>query len=202
MPTPVPLKILSRRHQRSRLVGALLFALLVGIVVHAVRPGPTTQVRYEVIGALALLTVTFMRLLLGLRRIAFPRASAVLVIEGTALWLFFAMGVLIVGRQHLDEVVAVTAIFWGATVIPGLVVLALIQHLWPPRRSLTCPACEYDLRESTSSLCTECGNRFEATCAACGCRLARLADGACPDCRAGITPDTVLIRAGASLRQG
>lgn len=188
VPTPVPLKILSRRHQRNRLIIALLFALGVGITVHAVRPAPTTGVRYEVLGALALLSVTFLMLLLGLRRIAFGRAAAVLVIEGTALWVFFAVGVLIVGRQNLDEVVAVTAIFWASTVLPGLVVLSIIQHLWPPCRSLTCPDCEYDLRESTSSVCTECGNRFEATCGLCGCALQQIAPGTCPDCRGVLTP--------------
>ncbi len=194
MPTPVPLKILSRRHQRNRLIIALLFALGVGITVHAVRPAPTTQFRYEVLGALALLSVAFLMLLLGLRRIAFQRAAAVLVIEGTALWLSFAVGVLIVGRGNLDEVVAVSAIFWGSTVLPGLVVLSMIQHVWPPSRSLTCPVCEYDLRESTSSVCNECGNRFEATCAACGCALQQSATGTCPDCRSVLTPDAVLIR--------
>ncbi len=193
MPTPVPLKILSRRHQRNRLIITLLFALGVGITVHAVRPAPTTQVRYEVVGALAVLSVAFLMLLLGLRRIAFQRASAVLVIEGTALWLSFAVGVLIIGRQNLDEVVVVTAIFWGSTVLAGLVVLAFIQHIWPPHRSLSCPVCEYDLRESTSSLCTECGNHFEATCAACGCALQQIATGTCPDCRSVLTPETVLI---------
>ncbi len=118
MPTPVPLKILSRRHQRNRLIIALLFALGVGITVRAIRPAPTTQVRYEVVVALAVLSAAFLMLLLGLRRIAFPRAAAVLVIEGTALWLSFAVGVLIIGRQDLDEVVAVTAIFWASTVLP------------------------------------------------------------------------------------
>ncbi len=194
MPTPVPLKILSRRDQRNRLIIALLFALGVGITVHAVRPTPTTQVRYEVLGALALLSVAFLMLLLGLRRIAFGRASAVLVIEGTALWLSFAVGVLIIGRRDLNEVVVVTAIFWGSTILTGLVVLSFIQHVWPPRRSLTCPVCEYDLRESTSSVCTECGNRFEARCAACGCGLQQIATGTCPDCRSVLSPDAVLIR--------
>ncbi len=194
MPTPVPLKILSRRHQRNRLIITLLFALGVGITVHAVRPAPTTQVRYEVVAALALLSFAFLMLLLGLRRIAFGRASAVLVIEGTALWLSFAAGVLIIGRRDLNEVVVVTAIFWGSTVLTGLVVLSFIQRVWPPRRSLTCPVCEYDLRESTSSVCTECGNRFEATCASCGCALQQIATGTCPDCRSVFTPDAVLIR--------
>ncbi len=194
MPTPVPLKILSRRHQRNRLFIVLLFALVVGILVHAVRPAPTTRFRYEVLLALVVLSGAFLMLLLGLRRIAFQRAAAVLVIEGTALWLFFAVGVLIIGRRDLEEVVTVTAIFWGSTVLTGLVVLSIIQRVWPPRRSLTCPACEYDLRESTSSVCTECGNRFEATCAACGCALQQMATGACPDCRSVLTPDAVLIR--------
>lgn len=193
MPTPVPLKILSRRHQRNRLFVVLLFALCVGIAVHAVRPGPTTQVRYEVLGALALLSVAFLMLLLGLRRIAFHRAAAVLAIEGTALWVSFAVGVLIIGRRDLDEVVAVTAIFWAVTALPGVVVLSIIQHVWPPRRSLTCPVCEYDLRESTSNVCTECGNGFEAICASCGCALQQIATGSCPDCRTVLTPDTVLI---------
>ncbi len=200
MPTPVPLKILSRRHQRNRLIIALVFALGVGVTVHAVRPAPTTQVRYEVIGALVLLSVTFLMLLLGLRRIAFQRAAAVLVVEGTALWVSFAVGVLLIGQGDLDEVVVVTAIFWASTVLPGLVVLSIVQHHWPPLRSLTCPVCEYDLRESTSSVCTECGNRFEATCAACGCALQQIATGTCPDCRSVLTPDTVLVRPHEGLR--
>ncbi len=75
--------------------------------------------------------------------------------------------------------------------------LAVLQDSgdrWPPRRSLTCPVCEYDLRESTSSVCTECGNHFEATCAACGRALQQIATGTCPDCRSVFTPDAVLIR--------
>lgn len=197
MPTPVPLKILSRRHQRNRLIVAMLFALVVGIAVHAVRPGPTMQVRYEVLGALALLSGTFLILLLGLRRIAFHRAATVLAIEGTALWVSFAVGVLIIGRRDLDEVVAVTAIFWAATALPGLVVLSIIQHVRPPLRSLTCPVCEYDLRESNSDVCTECGNGFEATCASCGCELRQIAPGTCPDCHSVLTRDAVLIRSRA-----
>ncbi|MHC5025493.1 MAG: hypothetical protein ACYTGR_01860 [Planctomycetota bacterium] len=200
MPTPVPLKILSRRQQVVRLAGALGFAFGVGVVVHAVRPHPTTQVRYEVIGALVLLGVTVAMLMLGLRRISFDRAATVLAIEGAALWIAFAAGVLTIGRRNLDEVVAVSVIFGALTVIPAIFVLALIQNTWPPRRSLSCESCDYDLSRSTGTVCTECGTGFESSCSRCGCELRELASGTCPDCQAALTAETVVLRMALSGR--
>ncbi len=193
MAAPVPLKILSRRHQRNRLIIVLLLALGVGMAARAIRTQLSGGVHYESLLAVIVLLVACLVLLLGLRRIAYRRASAVFVIEGTALWLCFAVGWVIIGRRMWMDLLSVTGMLWASTVFPGLVVLWLIQRCWPPRRSMSCPVCEYDLRESTSSVCPECGNRFEATCAACGCTLHQMAGGECPDCRSVFAPNTVLI---------
>jgi hypothetical protein len=194
MPTPVPLKILSRRHQRIRLIIVLLFALGVGMGARSIRPLITGGVHYESLAAIILLSAACLFLLLGLRRMSYRQASVVFVIEATALWLCFAAGWIIIGRRLWMDLFAVTGAFWVFTVIPGLVLLWAIQRCWPPRRSMSCPTCTYDVRGLTSSVCPECGGRFEATCAACGCRIHEMAGGECPDCRSVFGAETLLIR--------
>jgi len=150
MPTPVPLKILSRRHQRNRLIIVLLLALGVGMAARAILPRISGGVHYEALAAIIVLSVACLVLVLGLRRIAYRRASAVFVIEGTALWLCFAVGWVIIGRRLWMDLLQVTGMFGVSTVLPGLLVLWLIQRCWPPRLSVSCPVCEYDLRELAS----------------------------------------------------
>lgn len=194
MPTPVPLKILSRRRQRVRLIVVLILSLGVGLAARTIRPMIVGGIHYEALAALTVLSIACLVLLLGLRRIAYRRAATVFLIEGTALWLCFAAGWVIIGRRLWMDLLGVTAMFWASTVLPGLVLLWIVQRLWPPRRSMTCPGCAYDLRASTGDVCPECGASFEATCAACGCRWPRLTEGTCGDCGAPLAPDAVIVR--------
>ena len=193
MPTPVPLSILSRRDQRIRLIIVLLLALGMGIAARAIRPHLSGPVHYEALVSLVVLSAACLVLLLGLRRISYWRAALVFIIEMTALWACFVIGWIIIERQLVEDLFAVIGLFWASTVAPGLLVLWLIQQRWPPRRSMTCPVCEYDLRGLTSSVCPECGCLFKKTCAGCGCVLTELARGECPDCRSDLTADAVLV---------
>ncbi len=191
MPTPVPLKILSRRHQRNRLLIALLLALGVGMAARAIRTQISGGVHYESLVAVIVLSVACVVLLLGLRRVAYRRASAVFFIEGTAVWLSFAVGWVIIAQRLWIDALVITGVLWASTVFPGLVLLWLVQRCWPPRRPMSCPVCEYDLRELTSSVCPECGTRLEAMCAGCECALHRMAGWECPNCQ---SVDTVRWR--------
>ncbi len=194
MPTPVPLKILSRRQQSRRLLGVLFLATLVGVGARALRPVLSVgSVHYEALAAIVVLSLACLALLLQLRRIVYRRAAVVFLLEGTALWICFGLGWVIVGRRLWGDLLAVVLMFWSFTVPPGLLLLLIIQRVWPPRLSTSCPQCEYDLTGLTNDRCPECGNGFVVNCALCGCRRADMTRVPCPDCSVTPAPETLVV---------
>lgn len=193
MATPVPLLILSRRNQRNRLIIVLLGAALTGVVSRLVRPLISGPVHYEALATVVLLSVACLVLLLGLRQIAYRRAVVTYAIEVVALWGVFAVAWSIIDQRLRHDLVAVIGLFWAVSTAVGLFILWIIQKAYPPRRSMTCGNCEYDLKGLTGSTCPECGTSFRASCLNCGAVLPRLDAAECADCEAPIVPGSVVL---------
>ena len=196
MATSVTQKILTRRDQRARLLVILPFALVVGAAARLIRPLIDGPIHYEALGAVVLLCTACLLLLLGLRRIAYRRGALVYVIECSAVWACFAIGWIAVNGRVWDDILAVSGVYWVGTVFPGLLLLLAVQRVRPPRLSMNCPGCNYDLRGLDSAVCPECGVPFRATCFQCGGSLDRLDGDGCARCGASLSDNVILVQIG------